>query len=92
MNVGIIGLPQVGKKTLFKLLVGAGSLDRHTDPNASVRGVAEVDDKRFDRLVEMYEPRKESRPVIPTLGDFIAVAIYMAVLLVVYLFRRRLEG
>jgi len=30
--------------------------------------------------------------VIPTLGDFIAVAIYMAVLLVVYLFRRRLEG
>ncbi|HER34491.1 MAG TPA: redox-regulated ATPase YchF [Halothiobacillaceae bacterium] len=61
MNVGIIGLPQVGKKTLFRLLVGQGALDHHTDPRQPARGVAEVDDKRFDHLVEMYQPRKVTR-------------------------------
>lgn len=61
MNVGIIGLPQVGKKTLFRLLVGSGALDHHADPRAVARGVAEVDDKRFDHLVAMYEPRKVTR-------------------------------
>lgn len=61
MNVGIIGLPQVGKKTLFRLLVGSGALDHHNDPRSPARGIAEVDDKRFDRLVAMYEPRKVTR-------------------------------
>jgi GTP-binding protein YchF len=61
MNVGIIGLPQVGKKTLFGLLVGPEALSGHVDPRSPVRGVAEVQDPRFDRLVEMYEPRNEVR-------------------------------
>jgi len=61
MNVGIIGLPQVGKKTLFKLLIGGATLDGHLDSRAPVRGVAEVADARFDRLVEMYQPRKDVR-------------------------------
>jgi GTP-binding protein YchF len=61
MNVGIIGLPQVGKKTLFGLLVGPEALAGNIDPRAPVRGVAEVQDPRFDRLVEMYGPRKEAR-------------------------------
>lgn len=61
MNVGIIGLPQVGKKTLFGLLVGQEALSAHTDGRTPLRGVAEVQDPRFDRLVEMYQPRKEVR-------------------------------
>ena len=61
MNIGIIGLPQTGKKTLFKLLVGQASLDAHVDFRAPVRGVAEIQDERFDRLVKMYEPQKVAR-------------------------------
>lgn len=61
MKVGIIGLPQTGKKTLFKLLVGPAALDKHVDPRAVVRGVADVQDPRFDRLVEIYKPRKKTR-------------------------------
>jgi GTP-binding protein YchF len=61
MNVGIIGLPQTGKKTLYQLLVGAESLAHHTDPRQPARGVAEVADARFDRLVEMYQPHKQTR-------------------------------
>ena len=49
MRLGLIGLPQVGKKTLFRLLTG------HTGE----MGQAKVRDVRFDRLVEMYKPARE---------------------------------
>jgi hypothetical protein len=61
MNIGIIGLPQTGKKTLFKLLVGSGALDHQSDPGRTARGVAEIQDPRFDELVHIYEPRKQTR-------------------------------
>ena len=61
VNIGIIGLPQTGKKTLFKLLVGPAALRLHTDPRAVHRGVVDVQDPRFDRLVEIYTPRKQTR-------------------------------
>ncbi len=61
MNVGIIGLPQCGKKTLFGLLVGADALASHNDPRKLLRGVADVQDSRFDRLVQMYQPKSEVR-------------------------------
>lgn len=57
MKVGLIGMPSVGKSTLFRLLTGA------TPPAASDRrrtplGVARVPDARIDRLAEMYRPEK----------------------------------
>ena len=61
MNIGIIGLPQTGKKTLFQLLVGSGALPPHYDPRQILRGVADVQDPRFDRLLEIYQPRKQTR-------------------------------
>ncbi len=61
MNVGIIGLPQTGKKTLFELLVGKGAVGHHTDPKKTLRGVADVLDERFDSLVEIYTPRKQTK-------------------------------
>jgi GTP-binding protein YchF len=61
MKIGIIGLPQTGKKTLFGLLVGRSALAGHADARQPVLGVAEVQDPRFDRLVEMYRPKKEVR-------------------------------
>jgi GTP-binding protein YchF len=61
MNIGIIGLPQTGKKTLFKLLAGQGAIHEHSDPRQVHRGVADVQDARFDELVEVYRPRKQTR-------------------------------
>lgn len=60
MNVGIIGLPQTGKKTLFELLVGKTPADGG-EQRKTVRGVAEVRDTRFDDLLALYKPKKESR-------------------------------
>ena len=60
MNIGIIGFPQTGKKTLFELLTGART-DVRPDANKVVRGVADVLDPRFDKLVQLYGPKKESR-------------------------------
>ncbi|MFO7822263.1 MAG: redox-regulated ATPase YchF [Lentisphaeria bacterium] len=57
MNLGIIGLPQVGKKTIFKLLTGQDAekaMSRH-----GIRyGIAPVKDPRIDRLNAMYNPKK----------------------------------
>jgi GTP-binding protein YchF len=61
MNIGIIGLPQTGKKTLFELLVGKGAVAPHGVGHALVRGVAEVQDSRFEALVKLYAPKKTTR-------------------------------
>ncbi len=60
MKVGIIGLPQTGKKTLFGILTG----NQITDPSKTVKpvpGAADIVDSRFDALVSMYEPKKQVR-------------------------------
>ena len=61
MNIGIIGLPQTGKKSLFRLLVGENAVSAHADPRQVQRGVADVQDARFDKLLGVYQPRKETR-------------------------------
>lgn len=58
MKLGFVGFPQVGKRTLFRLLTGK-------EPNAEGKkgngvGLAKVRDARFDRLVEIYAPRQET--------------------------------
>jgi GTP-binding protein YchF len=60
MKIGIIGLPQTGKKTLFQILTGNDVQDqaRFSGP---VPGAADIMDSRFDRLVDMYEPKKQVR-------------------------------
>ncbi len=61
MRIGIIGLPQAGKKTLFSLLVGPAALAGHTDARAAARGMADVQDTRFDRLTALYKPKRQVR-------------------------------
>jgi len=61
MKVGIIGLPQTGKKTLFSLLVGPAAVAGHADARQPVRGVADVQDPRFDRLVALFSPKRQVR-------------------------------
>lgn len=65
MNVGIIGLPQTGKKTLFRLLTGRPTLDQ----SGAHVGTADIIDPRFDVLVDLYRPRKQVRAKI----DFVLV-------------------
>lgn len=61
MKVGIIGLPQTGKKRLFQLLTGMKSIHQPADSLKTVTGVAEIHDPRFDVLSGMYNPRKTVR-------------------------------
>ncbi len=57
MKVGIIGLPQTGKKTLFQILTGH-EITESSKAFKPVTGSADILDSRFNKLVEMYEPKK----------------------------------
>jgi len=59
MKIGIIGLPQTGKKTLFQVLTGSRLPEHATSPKP-LPGTADIIDGRFDKLVAMYEPKKET--------------------------------
>ena len=57
MRTAIIGLPQVGKTSLFTILTGASSEGKIGSMKAQV-GVAKVPDKRLDALAELFAPPK----------------------------------
>jgi ribosome-binding ATPase YchF (GTP1/OBG family) len=57
MQTGIVGLPQVGKTTLFRILTRA-HLDEKSARGATHIGVARVPEPRIDQLAELYKPRK----------------------------------
>jgi GTP-binding protein YchF len=66
MEIGIIGLPMVGKTTLFNLLTNAeveisNFYSGRTDTNV---GMAKVPDPRLDFLTELYKPKKTTYPQI----------------------------
>src|SRR5947199_9672638 len=59
MKTGIIGLPQVGKTSLFRILTKA-HLSEHTysNPREAHVGIAKVPDDRLDRLAALFKPKK----------------------------------
>jgi GTP-binding protein YchF len=59
MKTGIIGLPQVGKTSLFQILTKAHlSAQASANPREAHIGVAKVPDDRLDRLAALYNPKK----------------------------------
>lgn len=72
MKLGIVGLPNVGKSTLFNAITKAGAESANypfctIDPNI---GIVAVPDERLDKLAEMYNPKK----VTPTAIEFLDIA------------------
>ena len=59
MKTGIIGLPQVGKTSLFKILTKARLEDRgYSNPKEVHLGMARVPDGRLEKLAALYQPKK----------------------------------
>jgi ribosome-binding ATPase len=71
MKTGIIGLPQVGKTSLFKILTKA-KVDEHgySNPREAHLGVARVPDERLDKLSALYSPKKTTYATV----DYVDVA------------------
>ena len=72
MKLGIVGLPNVGKSTLFNAITNAGAESANypfctIDPNV---GMVTVPDARLDRLAEIYNPKKKTPAVI----EFVDIA------------------
>jgi GTP-binding protein YchF len=58
MKTGIIGLPQVGKTSLFRILTKAHLSASPSNPREAHMGVAKVPDDRLDRLAALFDPKK----------------------------------
>ncbi|MEK3883695.1 redox-regulated ATPase YchF [Paenibacillus sp. PL2-23] len=72
LKAGIVGLPNVGKSTLFNAITQAGAESANypfctIDPNV---GVVEVPDDRLDKLVELVQPKS----IVPTAFEFVDIA------------------
>ncbi len=61
MEIAIIGLPQSGKSTLFKIMTGAEPVFGET----AVRAIAKVPDDRFLELVKIFKPEKVTPAAVP---------------------------
>jgi hypothetical protein len=72
LKAGIVGLPNVGKSTLFNAITQAGAESANypfctIDPNV---GVVEVPDERLDKLAELVKPQRK----VPTAFEFVDIA------------------
>ena len=72
LKLGIVGLPNVGKSTLFNAITNAGAQAANyafctIEPNV---GMVQVPDKRLDKLAEIYHPQK----ITPASIEFVDIA------------------
>lgn len=72
MKIGIVGLPNVGKSTLFNAITNAGAMSANypfctVEPNI---GIVSVPDARLQKLAELYDPEK----VTPATIEFVDIA------------------
>lgn len=73
MKLGVVGLPNVGKSTLFNAITQTSNAQAANFPFCTIEpntGMVMVPDKRLDVLAEMYHPKK----VTPTTIEFVDIA------------------
>lgn len=73
LKIGIVGLPNVGKSTLFNALTKSSNADAQNFPFCTIDpnvGIVEVPDKRIDKLTELVKPAKTQKSVI----EFVDIA------------------
>ncbi len=72
MKLGVVGLPNVGKSTLFNAITQAGAMSANfpfctIEPNV---GVVAVPDERLDKLAKLYNSKK----IVPATIEFVDIA------------------
>ncbi len=73
LNLGIVGLPNVGKSTLFNALSATQAAESANYPFCTIEpnvGVVPVPDKRLDKLAAIVKPQQ----ILPTTVDFVDIA------------------
>src|SRR5256714_9977658 len=73
LRLGIVGLPNVGKSTLFNPLTSSKAAAAENYPFCTVEpnvGVVEVPDPRLERLNELVKPKKK----VPAVVEFVDIA------------------
>src|SRR5207247_2687025 len=73
LRLGIVGLPNVGKSTLFNALTSSRAAAAENYPFCTVEpnvGVVEVPDARLERLNEVVRPKKK----VPAVVEFVDIA------------------
>ena len=73
LRLGIVGLPNVGKSTLFNALTSSKAAAAENYPFCTVEpnvGVVAVPDPRLDRLFELVQPKKQ----VPSVVEFVDIA------------------
>jgi len=71
LNCGIIGLPTVGKTTIFTALTRVkAEISKYSSAKNPNLGIIAVPDPRLDRLTEMFKPRKK----VPATVEFVDIA------------------
>ena len=73
MKLGIVGLPNVGKSTLFNAITSTKNAEAANYPFCTIEpnsGIVAVPDKRLDKLAEIWQTNKKT----PAIVEFVDIA------------------